>query len=54
MKLHEYLATGRPVVGMPIRSLQVFDDVVTLARTPAEWSAASPMRSSPTPSRRAG
>ncbi|HEX6030479.1 MAG TPA: glycosyltransferase, partial [Tepidiformaceae bacterium] len=40
MKLHEYLATGRPVVGAPIRSLQAFDDVVTLARTPAEWSAA--------------
>lgn len=40
MKLHEYLATGRPVVGAPIRSLQAFDDVVMLARTPAEWSAA--------------
>ena len=40
MKLHEYLATGRPVVGMPIRSLQGFDDVVTLPRTTAEWSAA--------------
>jgi glycosyltransferase involved in cell wall biosynthesis len=40
MKLHEYLATGRPVVGMPIRSLQRFDDVIALARTPAEWSAA--------------
>jgi hypothetical protein len=40
MKLHEYLATGRPVVGMPIRSLRGVDDVVTLARTPAEWSAA--------------
>jgi glycosyltransferase involved in cell wall biosynthesis len=40
MKLHEYLATGRPVVGTPIRSLQGFDDVITLARTPAEWSNA--------------
>ena len=40
MKLHEYLATGRPVVGAPIRSLLGFEDVVTLARTPAEWSAA--------------
>lgn len=40
MKLHEYLATGRPVVGAPIRSLQAFDDVVMLARTPVEWSAA--------------
>jgi len=40
MKLHEYLATGRPVIGTPIRSLQAFDDVVCLARTPAEWSTA--------------
>src|SRR5690242_10170423 len=40
MKLHEYLATGRPVVGTPIRTLQAFDDVVTLASTPAEWSRA--------------
>lgn len=39
MKLHEYLATGRPVVGTPIRSLQDFGHVVRLARTPAEWSA---------------
>jgi glycosyltransferase involved in cell wall biosynthesis len=40
MKLHEYLATGRPVVGAPIRSLQGFGNVLTLARTPDEWSAA--------------
>jgi glycosyltransferase involved in cell wall biosynthesis len=40
LKLHEYLATGRPVVGTPIRSLLDFSHVVTLARTPAEWSVA--------------
>lgn len=37
MKLHEYLATGRPVVGTPIRSLVEFGDVVALATTPDEW-----------------
>ena len=40
MKLHEYLATGRPVVGTPIRSLIEFDQVVRLATTPEEWSRA--------------
>lgn len=40
MKLHEYLATGRPVVGTPIRSLLEFGNVVRLASTPDEWSAA--------------
>ncbi|HEX4632716.1 MAG TPA: oligosaccharide flippase family protein [Gemmatimonadales bacterium] len=40
MKLHEYLATGRPVVGTPIRSLLEFDKVVRLATTLDEWSAA--------------
>jgi len=38
MKLHEYLATGRPVVGSPIRTLQDFSEVIALARTGAEWS----------------
>ena len=40
MKLHEYLATGRPVVGTPIRTLQGFRDTVDLGGTTAEWSAA--------------
>ena len=40
LKLHEYLATGHPVVGSPIRSLLSFGNVITLARTPDEWSAA--------------
>lgn len=40
LKLHEYLASGRPVVGTPIYSLQAFADVVRLASTPDEWSGA--------------
>ncbi len=40
LKLHEYLASGRPVVGAPIRSLQEFAHVVRLARTVDEWSQA--------------
>jgi glycosyltransferase involved in cell wall biosynthesis len=40
LKLHEYLATGRPVVGSPIRSLQEFSHVVKLAQTTEEWSIA--------------
>ena len=40
LKLHEYLASGRPVVGSPIRSLQEFRHAIRLARTPEEWSIA--------------
>jgi glycosyltransferase involved in cell wall biosynthesis len=40
LKLHEYLASGRPVVGSPIRSLQDFAHVIRLARTTDEWSQA--------------
>lgn len=40
LKLHEYLATGRPVVGTPIRSLQEHPDVVRLASTVDEWGQA--------------
>src|SRR5205823_2222442 len=40
LKLHEYLASGRPVVGSSIRSLQDFAHVIRLARTPDEWSQA--------------
>ncbi len=40
LKLHEYLASGRPVVGSAIRSLLEFDGVIHLARTPQEWPAA--------------
>ena len=40
MKLNEYLASGRPVVGSPIPCLKLFSDVVALAETPEQWSAA--------------
>ncbi|MEZ4588026.1 MAG: glycosyltransferase [Gemmatimonadales bacterium] len=40
LKLHEYLASGRPVVGSPIRSLVEHEPVIGLARTPEEWLAA--------------
>lgn len=39
-KLHEYLASGRPIVGSPIQALQEFRDVIAIAATPDEWSAA--------------
>ncbi|MBI4003273.1 MAG: glycosyltransferase [Nitrospira defluvii] len=40
LKLHEYLASGRPTVGTPIRSLQDYGQVVKLATTADEWSVA--------------
>ena len=40
LKLHEYLAAGRPIVATPIRALLDFGDVITLATTVEEWSAA--------------
>jgi glycosyltransferase involved in cell wall biosynthesis len=40
LKLHEYLAGGRPIVGTPIRSLLDFSHVVKLASTQEEWSRA--------------
>jgi GT2 family glycosyltransferase/glycosyltransferase involved in cell wall biosynthesis len=40
LKLHEYLASGCPVVGSKIRSLFQLQDVVRLAGTADEWSAA--------------
>ncbi len=40
LKLHEYLASGSPTVGTRIRTLSEFSDVVSLASTSAEWSAA--------------
>jgi UDP-galactopyranose mutase len=40
LKLHEYLAGGQPTVGTRIRSLENFAQVVTLALSPDEWSAA--------------
>jgi glycosyltransferase involved in cell wall biosynthesis len=40
LKLHEYLATGIPVVGSPIRSLLDFKSVVQIADGVDEWAAA--------------
>ena len=38
LKLHEYLASGRPVVGSPIPSLRDFAHIIRLALTTDEWS----------------
>ncbi|MBK9308728.1 MAG: glycosyltransferase [Nitrospira sp.] len=40
LKLHEYLAGGKPVVGRAIRSLLDFSHVIKLADTAEEWSQA--------------
>jgi glycosyltransferase involved in cell wall biosynthesis len=40
LKLHEFLAAGRPVVGSDIRSLRDFEGVVRIARSVDEWDAA--------------
>jgi glycosyltransferase involved in cell wall biosynthesis len=40
LKLHEYLASGRPTVGTRIRSLEDFGDVVMLAETSDDWHRA--------------
>jgi glycosyltransferase involved in cell wall biosynthesis len=40
LKLHEYLATGLPVVGSDIRTLREFDHVVRIAHSTDEWCQA--------------
>lgn len=40
LKLHEYLAGGKPIVGTSIRSLLDFTHVIKLASTHEEWSRA--------------
>ena len=40
LKLHEYLAGGKPLVGTPIATLAPLGDVVLLPRTAEEWSSA--------------
>ena len=40
LKLHEYLASGRPVVGTPIASLESFGDLILLPSNAEEWSGA--------------
>lgn len=56
LKLHEYLASGRPVVGVPIASLLPFREVLALAESADQWSSAISSALSPsanTPERRA-
>jgi glycosyltransferase involved in cell wall biosynthesis len=40
LKLHEYLASGRPIVGSPIRSLRDFSKLIALAADTDDWSRA--------------
>lgn len=40
LKLHEYLASGRPAVGARIHALEEFERAVQLACTEEEWSTA--------------
>jgi len=40
LKLQEYLASGRPVIGSPIATLRNYSHVIALAGTPGEWSSA--------------
>jgi glycosyltransferase involved in cell wall biosynthesis len=39
-KMHEYLASGKPVVSAPVRSVHEFQDVITIATSAQEWSVA--------------
>ncbi len=40
LKLHEYLAAGRPVVGTRLPALEEFQNVVRLCESEEQWSAA--------------
>jgi glycosyltransferase involved in cell wall biosynthesis len=40
LKLHEYLASGKPCVGTNLESLRDFSEVVQIAETPEQWLAA--------------
>lgn len=40
LKLYEYLAAGRPIVGAPLEEILKFDHLVAIARNPAEWEEA--------------
>lgn len=39
LKLHEYFATGKPVVATPLESFEEFDGLLRLARSPEEWTS---------------
>lgn len=52
LKLHEYLATGRPIVSMPLPSVKPFINYLSIAESENEWSTAlcaalSPEQSQP-------
>jgi glycosyltransferase involved in cell wall biosynthesis len=40
LKLHEYLASGKPCIGTSLESLKEFSEVVQIADTPQEWLSA--------------
>lgn len=40
LKLHEYLAAGRPVVSADLPSLRAFHEVIRIAETPEQWESA--------------
>ena len=40
LKLHEYLAAGRPIVGTPIASLESFRDLILLPTNAEQWADA--------------
>jgi phosphoribosylaminoimidazole (AIR) synthetase len=40
LKLHEYLATGRPIVSSDILAVRPFSNVVAIARSCEEWETA--------------
>ncbi len=40
LKLHEYLASGKPVVSSPVTAVVPYKHVIALARTVDEWEAA--------------
>jgi glycosyltransferase involved in cell wall biosynthesis len=40
LKLHEYLASGKPVIGTDLMSLREFEGVIRIATTPKEWREA--------------
>ena len=40
LKLHEYLASGKPAVGSTLLSLQLFEGLIRIARSPKEWLVA--------------
>jgi len=38
LKLHEYLAAGKPIVGVPLESLKEFSRFINFAETATEWA----------------